>query len=190
MVNRKIRADARIKAKRVGGDPFDLTLLLEELDCLHVKTREVVTALVIQTEELAGIVHARLPTAEQGDHGASSYWPMLFFPGLNVIGRELGVRLYRSRRTNVHHDQRTNELFGGNEVGAPTLRAVQWGIDMGAAVFLYVPAVGIPLVLPQLADLLKHKRVGPGDRKARAERIGQIHHPLKALRRRRLALGQ
>src|ERR1039458_6712542 len=100
MVNGEVRAYTRIKAKRVGGDTFDLTLLLEELDCLHVKTREVVTALVIQTEELASIVHARLPTAEQGDHGTSSYWPVLLFPGLNVIGRELSVRLYRSRRTN------------------------------------------------------------------------------------------
>ena len=76
MVNRKVRAHTRIETKGVGGDPFDLAPLVEELDCLDVKAREVVTALVIQTEELAGIVHARLPPAEQGDHGARRYGPM------------------------------------------------------------------------------------------------------------------
>jgi hypothetical protein len=73
MVDRKVRAHTRIKAERVGSNPFDLMPLLKELDCLHVKTREVVTALVIQTEKLAGIVHARFPPAEEGDHGASRH---------------------------------------------------------------------------------------------------------------------
>ena len=106
MVNRKIRVYTRIKAERVNSDPFDLAMLLKELDCLDVKTRKVVTALVIQTEELAGIVHARFPTAEQGYHGAGRHRPMLLFPGLKVIRRQSSIRLDRGRRTNGHHDQR------------------------------------------------------------------------------------
>src|SRR5664279_786620 len=115
MVDRKVRAHTRIKAERVGSNPFDLTPLLKELDCLHVETREVVTALVIQTEKLAGIVYARLPPAEEGDHGASRHRPVFLFPGLKVIRRQLSIRLDRGPLPNIHHDQRPNQLFGGNK---------------------------------------------------------------------------
>ena len=121
VVGREVRAGARIKAQRVGGDPFDAALLLEELDGLHVKTGEVIPALVIQAEELAGIADAGVPPAEQGNDGAGRDRPMLLFPGLEIIRRELGVRVASKRGANIHDDQRPNQLFGGDEVGARAL---------------------------------------------------------------------
>ena len=162
---------------------------MEKLDCLQVKTGEVIPARFVQAEELAGIADARVPPAEHCDHGPVRDRPVLPFPCLEVIGRELCIRLRGGMGPNIHNHQWPNQLVGGNAVGAQALRAVQRRVEMGAAVFLQVPAIGVPFVLTQLADLLHDKGVRPCHGEAWAEGVREIDNPLEAVTRRLIGLG-
>ena len=163
---------------------------MQELDCLQVKTGEVITAPVVLAEEPASIVGSSIPAAAQGDHGPSRDGSILPFPRLEVIECERCISIRGGTGANINNHERPDKLFGRNAVGAQALGEMQRRINVGADVFLQMPAIGVPLVLPQPTDLLQDKRVWPWHGETRGERVCQIDNALEANTRRFAALGR
>src|SRR6267154_2480938 len=90
-MNRPGRRNVQIE--RIGADSLDVSLLVQELNCLQAEARQMICSFIIKAQEPTRVVHVGIPSAEHRHDRSVRNSFVLLLPLFDVLEGELAIRV-------------------------------------------------------------------------------------------------
>jgi len=176
VMRREIGRDAMIQRQRIAGDARRPGFQ-QHLRRFDMKAGEVHLALGIGIAEL-GIIHKGTPARIHRHAGAIRDRAIGGNPGLQIIGRNLRIRIFGGACTNIHDAKRHDQVLHRNLVhGRPIGREMQRRVHMRARMLIHPLFLEVEAVFREIELLFLEELLVPEEcREIGVDRMGHIRH--------------